>query len=110
MVKDKIKETALTLAEVKSMLQKREKEGELSYVQRVTLDYASKMTPLNAQKAKNLSKDLVKAGISQNTAIQIVNALPEYKEELSVFLNSEEKKFKPEEMEEILKKIKEYKD
>jgi len=108
MVKEKIKENTLTLAEVKNILQKREKEGELSYVQRVTLDYVSKMTPLTVQQARNLSKELVKIGVSENTAIQIVNALPEYKEELMVFLTGE-RDFTPEEIEEILKKIKEYK-
>ncbi|MEM2109754.1 MAG: hypothetical protein QW327_04625 [Candidatus Odinarchaeota archaeon] len=108
MVKEKIKENTLTLAEVKSILQKREKEGELSYVQRVTLDYVGKMTPLTVQQARNLSKELVKMGVSENTAVQIVNALPEYKEELTVFLTGE-RDFTPEEVEEILKKIKEYK-
>ncbi len=108
MVKEKIKETPLTLAEVKNILQKREKEGELSYVQRVTLDYVSKMTSLTVQQARNLVKELIKLGVSENTAIQIANALPEYKEELSVFLTGE-KTFTPEEVEEILKKIKEYK-
>ena len=108
MVKEKIKETQLTLAEVKNILQKREKEGELSYVQRVTLDYANKMTSLNVQQARSLVKELINIGVSESTAIQIVNALPEYKEELSVFLTGE-KNFTPEEIEAMLKKIKEYK-
>ncbi|MHA1755072.1 MAG: RNA polymerase Rpb4 family protein [Candidatus Odinarchaeia archaeon] len=109
MVREKLEEIPLTLAEVKNLLQKREKEGELSYVQRVTLDYVTKMTPLTATKAKKLTKELIKIGISKENAIQIVNALPDFKEELSVFLTTEEKKFTPEEIEEILKKIKEYK-
>ncbi len=108
MVKEKIKETPLTLAEVKNILQKREKEGELSYVQRVTLDYVNKITGLTVQRARSLVKELVKIGVNENTAIQIANALPEYKEELSVFLTGE-KNFTPEEIEEMLKKIKEYK-
>lgn len=108
MVKEKIKEDTLTLAEVKNILQKREKEGELSYVQRVTLDYVSKMTPLTVQQARSLCKELAKMGVDENTAIQIVNALPEYKEELMVFLTGD-RVFPPEEIEEMLKKIKEYK-
>lgn len=108
MVKEKIKETPLTLAEVRNILQKREKEGELSYVQRVTLDYVNKMTGLTVQQARSLVKELVKIGVGENTAIQIANALPEYKEELSVFLTGE-KNFTPEEIEEMLKKIKEHK-
>jgi len=107
--KEKIEEVPLSLAEVKSILQKRGKEGELSYVQRVTLDYVNKMTPLTATKAKKLIKELTKMGISQKTAIQITDALPEYEEELSIFLVNEEKKFEPEEIKKILEKIKEYK-
>mgnify|MGYP001160588641 CR=1 FL=1 len=108
--KEKIDETPLSLAEVKGILQKRGKEGELSYVQRVTLDYVSKMTPLLAAKAKKLIKDLVKSGISLEKSIQITDALPDYEDELSIFLSSENKKFESEEIKEILKKIKEYKE
>jgi DNA-directed RNA polymerase subunit F len=107
--KEKIDEDPLPLAEVKNILQKRSKEGELSYVQRVTLDYVNKLSPLTATKAKKLIKELTKFKISIETAIQITDAMPEHEEELSVFLTNEETKFEMEDIKKILKIIKEYK-
>ncbi|MHA1207672.1 MAG: hypothetical protein ACTSRF_00270 [Candidatus Freyarchaeota archaeon] len=45
-----LKERLLTLAEVKKILEERGTKGELSYVQRVTLDYATKFSQLPVEK------------------------------------------------------------
>ena len=103
-----LKERLLTLAEVKKILEERGTKGELSYVQRVTLDYATKFSQLPVEKAVEAVKKLVETfGISESTAIQIVNAVPKSVDELRVFLTNEQKIFTEDELSEFLKILEE---
>jgi len=103
-----LKERLLTLAEVKKILEERGTKGELSYVQRVTLDYATKFSQLPVEKTVEAVKKLVETfGISESTAIQIVNAVPKSVDELRVFLTNEQKIFTEDELSEFLKILEE---
>ena len=62
---DVIEEKYVSLDEVKSILEKRKKEGEdaLSYEQQNTLEYAEKFADkISADKLKSLKKELEKIG------------------------------------------------
>ncbi len=103
-----LKERRLTLAEVKKILEERSMKGELSYIQRVTLDYATKFSQLSVEKSIEIVKRLIENfGISESTAIQIVNAVPKSIDELRVFLTNEQKIFTEEELNRILKSLEE---
>ncbi|MFB0560613.1 MAG: DNA-directed RNA polymerase subunit F [Candidatus Lokiarchaeia archaeon] len=103
-----LKERLLNLAEVKKILEERSSKGELSYVQRVTLDYATKFSQLPVEKSVEIVKRLIENfGISESTAIQIVNAVPKSIDELRVFLTNEQKIFTEEELSEFLKTLEE---
>ena len=103
-----LKERLLNLAEVKKIWEERSSKGELSYVQRVTLDYATKFSQLSVEKSSEIVKKLIENfGISESTAIQIVNAVPKSINELRVFLANEQKIFTEEELVEFLKTLEE---
>ncbi|MEM3586944.1 MAG: RNA polymerase Rpb4 family protein [Candidatus Jordarchaeaceae archaeon] len=98
-----LKEKLLNLAEVKKILEERSTKGELSYIQRVTLDYATKFSQFPVEKSVEIVKKLMENfGISESTAIQIVNAVPKSADELRVFLTNEQKIFTEEELSKIL--------
>ncbi|MHA1380356.1 MAG: RNA polymerase Rpb4 family protein [Candidatus Helarchaeota archaeon] len=113
MEKKIIEEKKLTLAEVKEILKEREeKETELSYVQRITLDYINKFSRFEAEESRQFVNDLVsKFGIDENFAIQIVNLNnpPETDAELDLIFDKSDKKPTDEQKKEILALIKEYK-
>jgi len=108
LVKEKVKEEPLTLSEVKELLEKRSKEGELNYIQRVTLDYVSKHARLPADKARKLLNELVSMGLKPDLAAQIVDCTPITKDELLIFLGKEIKNMDPEILDKIEEKLKEY--
>ncbi len=69
----------VSLAEVKNILKKAEKdrEGELIYEQRIAYDHAIRFAPLPANKIKDLLKDLMQIeGMDEKMAYMIVDILP----------------------------------
>ena len=113
MEKKIIEEKNLTLAEVKDiLLEREEKEEELSYVQRITLDYINKFSSFNSEESRAFVNDLIsKFEIEENYAIQIVNLskLPETPEELDLIFDRTEKKPTEEQKTQIIQLINEYK-
>jgi len=108
LVKEKIKEEPLTLGEVKEILENRSKEGELNYIQRVTLDYTNRHVYLPADKSRNLLNELISLGVNEKIATQIVDCMPEHKEELMMFFSKEIRSLDPNLLNEVEKKLKEY--
>lgn len=87
MPKEVLEEKSITLEEVQETLKENEKKGELSYIQRVTLDYAIKFSQLAAEAAKKLVSELqTDFNLDLDTAIQIVNCMPGSLGELRAFL------------------------
>ncbi|RLF22668.1 MAG: hypothetical protein DRN15_08285 [Thermoprotei archaeon] len=99
----------LSLPEVKAILEKLSKEKELNYIQKLTLDYASKFSKLPHDLAVKLKEELVKQhGLSTFAAIQIVNIMPGTIEELRTILAKEGRVFTTDELQEILNTLKKY--
>lgn len=109
--KDVFEEKPVTLAEVKDILKKRESEGELTYVQQVTLDYANKFCKYALEDALKLKDDIVsKFKLSEITAIQIVNLStpPTSTLELNLILDKEPTTLTEDQKSELIAIIKEY--
>ncbi len=107
-------EKNLTLAEVKEILKEREEKDpdtELSYVQRITLDYINKFSRFDAETSRKFVSDLTtKFGVEEKFAIQIANLseLPETEEELDMIFDKAEVMPTEQQKKEMLELIKEY--
>jgi DNA-directed RNA polymerase subunit F len=101
---------ATPTAEAKKTLEKA-KEEELGEFQRRTLDYASKFSRIPAAKAEKLVKELSeKFQLERKDAIQIVNTMPRYAEELRTILTVKGKIVGATELENILKLVNGYRE
>jgi DNA-directed RNA polymerase subunit F len=101
---------ATTTAEAKRTLEKA-KEEELGEFQRRTLDYASKFARIPAVKAEKLVRELSeKHQLDRKDAIQIVNTMPRYVEELRSILTVKGRIVGGGELEGILKLLNNYRE
>ncbi|MGE5556389.1 MAG: RNA polymerase Rpb4 [Methanocella sp.] len=86
MSKREVSESRLTLPQVKKILETIGEEN-LDQFQRRTLDYVSKFSKAEPEKAEELLQKLVKEfELDESEAVQIINCMPETVDELRVFL------------------------
>ncbi len=86
MARKATKERALTIPEVKKILESIGEE-QLDQFQRRSLDYASKFSKVDPSTARELVTELVgKFEVEEEEAVQLVNCMPESVEEIRVFL------------------------
>jgi DNA-directed RNA polymerase subunit F len=108
MSKKALRERALTIPEVKKLLES-VGEDKLDQFQRRSLDYASKFSRVEPEKAEELVKILTeKYGLEEEEAIQIVNTMPESVEEIRVFLAGGRKIVESSKLQEILNLLNTY--
>lgn len=108
MSKKALRERALTIPEVKKLLESIG-EDKLDQFQRRSLDYASKFSRVEPEKAEELVKILIaKYGLEEEEAIQIVNTMPESVEEIRVFLAGGRKIVESSKLQEILNLLNTY--
>jgi DNA-directed RNA polymerase subunit F len=105
--KEVLDEKSITLEEVQETLKENEKRGELSYIQRVTLDYTIKFSQLPVETAKKLVNELcTEFGVDLDTAIEIANCIPRSLGELRTFMaGRKESAIAQDQLEKILEKI-----
>ncbi len=104
-----LKREEATISTVKEFLEKLRERAELSPMQRVTLDYASKLAKLPREKAEALIDRLMEEfKLSRFTAVQIANILPKTIEELRTLLVIEGRIFLTSELGKMLNVIREY--
>jgi DNA-directed RNA polymerase subunit F len=95
----------IATVEAKRILEKFNPD-ELGEFQRRTLDYATKFSKLPPAKAERLLKELTdKFKLDQAQSIEVVNCMPESKEELRAILATKGKIITSEQLEEVLKAI-----
>ena len=86
MSKREVSEIRLTLPQVKKVLETIGEEN-LDQFQRRTLDYVSKFSKAEPEKAEDLLQKLTKEyELDEAEAVQIINCMPETVDELRVFL------------------------
>ena len=108
MSKKALRERPLTIPEVKKILES-VGEDKLYQFQRRSLDYASKFSRVEPEKAEELVKTLVeKYELEEEEAIQVVNTMPESVEEIRVFLAGGRKIVETSKLQEILNLLNEY--
>ena len=99
-----------TTAEARRILEKA-KEEELGEFQRRTLDYTSKFSKTPPQKAEKLVKELgEKFQLDRKDAIQIVNTMPRYIEELRTILTVKGRIVGGSQLEDMLKLLNGYRE
>jgi len=81
----------VSLAEVKNILKKVEKEREdLSYGQRIALEHANKFARMTVKKTNDMIKELVKIeSIEKNHAFKIADVLPRTKDDIKAIFAKE---------------------
>lgn len=103
-----LKVQPITIPEVKAILESLGREN-LDQFQRRTLDYATKMSYLDPEHAKNLLEELKREGIlEEEEAVQIVNSMPKNIGELRVFLSGGRKIIETAKLEKILSILDKY--
>ncbi len=86
MNKSEVSESRLTLPQVKKVLETIGEEN-LDQFQRRTVDYVSKFTKAEPEKAENLLQKLTKEyELDESEAVQIINCMPQTVDELRIFL------------------------
>jgi len=101
-------EKILTLPEVKKILESLGEEN-LDPFQRRTLDYVTKFSKIDAEKAKELVKKLVEEfELEEEEIVQIVNSMPESIEELRTFLAGGRKIIEVSKLKAIIQLLNEY--
>ncbi len=104
-----VSEKPLLLADAKALLDKRQKDGELSFEQQNTLTYLQEFVALGEKEAHELKKDLVKQGLSEAQAIDVVNLMPAKEEDLRNALGEARGSFNLEQLKSLLKIVKDAK-
>jgi DNA-directed RNA polymerase subunit F len=103
-----LKEKILTVAQVKKMLESLGEE-KLDQLQRRSLDYASKFSRIDTEKADILVKNLMeKFELEKEEAVQLVNCMPKSIEEVRVFLAGGRRIVETSKLQRILSLLDEY--
>ncbi len=100
---------AISMAEAKEILEKREKEGELGYEQKIALEHLKKHTRLSGPDAKKLSDEISSIlRMSSETMAMIANVLPKTADEVRMIFARERFSLKEEEIAKIIEIVKKY--
>jgi DNA-directed RNA polymerase subunit F len=104
MPKETVSKKPISLAEVVTIFNKRKKDGELNYLQRIALEHAQRSsTKITTTQAKSIIKKLqTDYELTEDIAIHIVNFYPETIEELRIFLQDASRVYTTEELHKIL--------
>lgn len=102
-----VDEKVVTDVEAKEILEKREKQSELKFEQKNTIDVLRKFVTVEKEKIDKLAEELKAVEhLRDKHIIEIANFLPEDKDDLRVVLHKEYTNFTPEEIEKILQIVK----
>ena len=108
MARKALKERIITVPQVKEALESIGEER-LDQFQRRSLDYATKFSKVDPDKADNLlSKFVEEFEMNEEEAVQILNAMPESIHEIRVFLGGGRKIIESSRLEKILDFLNEY--
>lgn len=78
------------LAEVKTLMDAKKKEGELSYEQNLTLEYCKKFTKLNKKDTAAAMKELVEIEkVTDKHAVILTDIMPKNKDEVRLIFAKE---------------------
>jgi DNA-directed RNA polymerase subunit F len=100
--KQVISEKPISISEVKRILEERKERGELTYEQKVTLEYAQEFGKTGPRKLKDALEALKDIGIDDKIAVRIADVRPKTKEELKLIFEKSRLGLKDEQVKKIL--------
>ena len=105
-----VSEDDANIVEAKNILDKRKKERDLVYEQKICHDYLEKVSNLTQAKVESMIEDLSKIAILKPRYIAlIVNMLPNTENEVEVLFSKERTNLKKEEVKQIVDIVNKYK-
>ncbi len=81
-----IRERIVTVNEALSLLEQRQKEGNLSYEQQNTLNYLEDLSKLDKKESEKMVKELKAAGLTEWQAVKVTDLLPRKEDELRIVI------------------------
>ena len=105
MPEEEIKKQPITIPEAKAILEKISID-EADQIQKRTLDYLSKFSKTTPENARKLVAALMKKGLTEEEAIELVNNMPKSAEEIRAFTAGWKKFIPTETVQEILNILK----
>ncbi len=97
------------MPEAKKIMSSYENRKDLSYEQKIALEYLRKFTKLSYEKSKKFLEEISNVlRMSPETAIQILNILPKTPDEVRLIFAKERFSLKEEEIKKILEIVKKY--
>lgn len=100
--------TPVTISEAYDILDKRKKEGELTYIAKQTYEYLGKFKKLSTEKAQKMKKELMDLGLSAATATKIVDILPVNIDQLKQVLIMEKRPIDESQVNAIMEVVEKY--
>ena len=100
--KQTLSEKPISVSEVKKILEDRKEKGELTYEQKVTLEYAQEFGKIGPRKLKEAAEKLADLGIDEKIAVRIIDVRPKTKEELKLIFEKTRLGLKDEQVKKIL--------
>ncbi len=98
-----VKKSVISIPEVKETLEKIDIE-KADQIQKRTLDYASKFSKTEPEKARKMRERLVKeCSLTEEEAIELINIMPKSIEEVRVFTSGWKKLLSTDVVEKIIK-------
>jgi DNA-directed RNA polymerase subunit F len=102
-------EKVVLWAEVKKVLEKKEKEKELSYEQKNALDHLRRFSKISEKAATEMAEDLSKIErLKEKHIISIINHMPQELEDLRVLFANEVVSLSDEDRKKIILIVKKY--
>lgn len=99
----------VTLAEVKEILDERQKDGELTPEQKLSLEHSQKFSRVDSKKAKKLVKELVELGfVSEINAVKIADIMPTNADDVRLIFSKERASVEKKDIEKILSVVEKY--
>ena len=100
-------ESVVPLVEVKKILAQKEKEKELGYEQKVTLDFLKKFCKQSPAKAEKLAEELKGLGkLSEKAVVNILNFMPKDLDDMRVLLANERGELSTDDKNKVLELVK----
>ena len=100
--KQNVTEKPVSVSEVKKILEDRKERGELTYEQKVTLEYAQEFGKIGPRKLKEALEKLKDLGLDDKIAVKIIDIKPKTKEELKLIFEKTRLGLKEEQVKKIL--------
>ena len=100
--KKHLEEKPVSVSEIKKILDKRKEDGELTYEQKVTLEYAQEFGRTGPRKLKEALEKLEGLGVQDKVAVRIVDVKPKTKDELKLIFEKTRLGLKEEQIKKIL--------